>query len=192
MPETEPSMYERMLAGQPYMVPSPEMGPKYRRAQQLMQQYNATQYDDYAGRREILTTLLGGLGDGAQIKPPFYCDFGIHTFLGEGVFVNFDCVFLDCNVIRIGNRTALGPKVQLYTVTHPLDPAKRAEGWQTALPITIGDDVWIGGGTIVCPGVTIGSGTTIGAGSVVTRSIPAGVFAAGNPCRIIREITPEA
>ena len=132
--------------------------------------------------------LFGQLGQGSEIKPPFRCDYGSHILAGERLFMNYDCVILDCNLVRIGDRVLFGPKVQIYTASHSLDPSVRKDSWEFALPIDIGSDVWIGGGAIICPGVTIGSGSTIGAGSVVTRDIPAGVLAAGNPCRVIRHV----
>lgn len=173
-------MRERMLAGEPYDPYDPELGEMHQRAQQLLHVLNTSAPED-DWRHALLRELLGAFGDGAEIKPPFYCDYGAHITVGEGVFLNYDCVILDCNRVRLGNRTLLGPKVQIYTATHPLDPAERRKGWESALPIEVGSDVWIGGGAILCPGITVGDGTTIGAGSVVTRDVPPGVFAAGNP-----------
>jgi maltose O-acetyltransferase len=136
----------------------------------------------------VLRTLLGTYAAGAVLEPPFFCDYGTQIHVEAGAFINFNCVFLDPAPIHIEPQAFLGPSVQLYTAAHPLDPAARAAGPEYALPIRIGARAWLGGGAIVCPGVTIGEDTTIGAGSVVTRSIPAGVLAAGNPCRIIREL----
>ena len=124
------------------------------------------------------------------ITPPFQCDYGYNITLGEGVYFNVNCVVLDVAPVRIGARTLMGPGVQLYTASHPMSPEERAGGLELGVPITIGEDVWIGGGAIVCPGVTIGDGAVIGAGSVVTRDVPARVFAAGNPCRVIRSLEP--
>ncbi len=120
--------------------------------------------------------------------PPFYCDYGAHIVVGDRFFANYGCVVLDCNEVRVGDGVLFGPQVQVYTATHPLDPADRRAGWEMARPIVIEDDVWIGGGAILCPGVRIGSGATVGAGSVVTRDVPPGVLAAGNPCRVVREL----
>ena len=132
--------------------------------------------------------MLGEKGEGVYIEPPFYCDYGSNIFLGNKVYMNFNCVILDCNIVRIGDGTMLGPAVQIYAATHPLDAAQRAAGPELAYPVTIGRDVWIGGGAIIGPGVTIGDNTTIGAGSVVVKDIPANVFAAGNPCKAIRQL----
>ena len=137
-------------------------------------------------RRRILLDLFGRGGDSVWMQPPFYCDYGTNILLGQRVFFNFNCVVLDCAAVTIGANVLLGPAVQIYAATHPTDPSMRRSGRELALPVAIGDDVWIGGGAIICPGVTIGSSSTIGAGSVVTRDIPAGVIAAGNPCRVIR------
>ncbi len=135
----------------------------------------------------LLGELLGRLGDDAWIEPPFHCDYGWNVSLGAGAYLNFGCVILDCNPVRIGANVLLGPYVQVYAAFHPTDPALRRTGRELAAPVTIGDNAWIGGGAIICPGVTIGEHTTIGAGSVVTRDIPAGVVAVGNPCRVLRE-----
>lgn len=184
-------MRQRMLAGELYTAADRELAEMNARAQRLLQAFNTSSFDEGDSRRAILSELLGAVGRGSEIKQPFYCDYGVHIFVGERFFANYDCVFLDCAHITIGDRVLLAPKVQLYTATHPLDPQVRAKDWEMAYPITIGDDVWIGGGAIICPRVTIGSGTTIGAGSVVTRDIPPGVFAAGNPCRVIRQLNED-
>lgn len=184
----EKTMRQRMLAGELYIAADAELAEMHARAQRLLQTFNASFFDEADIRHDIIADLFGAIGPGSAVKQPFYCDYGAHIFAGEGLFVNYDCVFLDCNTITIGDRVLMGPKVQIYTATHPFEYDVRAQGWEMAYPITIGDDVWIGGGAIICPRVTIGSGTTIGAGSVVTRDIPAGVFAAGNPCRVIRQL----
>jgi len=169
-----------MLRGELYDATHPELVAGRLRARTLWQRLNAGE--------PVLPELLGTLGAGATIEPPFFCDYGANIHLADGVFVNFNCVFLDPAAIHIGAQTMLGPSVQLYTATHPLDAATRVAGPELAFPIHIGSRVWIGGGTIVLPGVTIGDDTVIGAGSVVTKPIPAGVVAAGNPCRIIRSL----
>ena len=133
-------------------------------------------------------TLFGAGGESVWLQPPFYCDYGANIQLGERVFFNFNCVVLDVCEVRIGDFTLFGPAVQIYTATHPMNAEERRTQ-ELGRPITIGSDVWVGGGAILCPGVTVGSRSVIGAGSVVTRDIPEGVFAAGNPCRVIREIT---
>ncbi|MEO6748506.1 MAG: sugar O-acetyltransferase, partial [Casimicrobiaceae bacterium] len=146
---------------------------------------NATSPNDPASRAKSLAALLGR-GVTARIDPPFFCDYGYNIELGDNVYFNVNCVVLDVCRVRIGHNTLLGPGVHIYAATHPMSPAERATGLEAGKPVTVGDDVWIGGGAIVCPGVTIGKGAVIGAGSVVTRDVPPGVFAAGNPCRVVR------
>lgn len=179
---------EKMLAGEAYLAMDVELTAARSRARRLWQRYNLTDPEEREPRAEILRELLGRLGTGAVIEPPFYCDYGSQIELSDGVFVNLNCVFLDPARIRIGAQTNLGPNVQLLTADHPRDPRERVAGPELARPIEIGARVWLGGGVIVCPGVTIGDGSTIGAGSVVARDIPAGVIAAGNPCRVLRPV----
>jgi maltose O-acetyltransferase len=180
---------EKMLGGKLYIASDPELVAARERARRLWRSYNALEPAAAGARYDVLKELLGGIGKGSVIEPPFFCDYGTHITLGAEVFVNFNCVFLDCNTIDIGAQTQLGPAVQLYTATHPLDAAARTSGPELARPIRIGSRVWLGGGAIVLPGVEIGNDTVVGAGSVVTKSLPAGVLAAGNPCRVIREIS---
>ena len=179
---------EKMLAGELYDPLDPELVQARNRARDLCQDLNATREADQQRRRQILTELFGLGGDSVWMQPPFYCDYGSNIYLGERVFFNFNCVVLDVCRVEIGNFTLFGPAVQIYTATHPMNAALRRVQ-EFGKPITIGSDVWVGGGAIICPGARIGSRTVIGAGSVVTRDIPDGVFAAGNPCRVIREIT---
>ena len=141
-----------------------------------------------AERQEILGELLGAVGSGAWIEPPFYCDYGRNITLGDRVYFNFHCVVLDCAAVTIGSDVFFGPGVQVYAATHPLDHVERKSGRELARPVTIESDVWVGGGAILCPGVRVGARSVIGAGSVVTRDVPEGVFAAGNPCRVIRDL----
>lgn len=183
-----PTEKEKMLAGELYDPLDPELVAGRDRARNLCQDLNATREADQEQRRTILQQLLGRGGDSVWMQPPFFCDYGSNIELGERVFFNFNCVVLDVCLVKVGDFTLFGPAVQIYTATHPLNAALRRKQ-EFAKPIEIGSDVWVGGGAIVCPGVKIGSGSVIGAGSVVTREIPAGVFAAGNPCRVIREIT---
>ena len=185
---------EKMLAGEWYVSADPELVAARVRARQLVQRYNGTAPDLIARhvRREILELLLGACGANVTIEPPFHCDYGENITLGDEVFMNFQCVLLDCAAITIGAQAQLGPAVQLYTATHPMDAAERASGIEAAHPITIGARAWIGGGTIVLPGVTIGADTVVGAGSVVTRDLPAGVVAVGNPCRVLRDVARPA
>lgn len=184
-------MRERMLAGKPYKAKDEELGRMHAKALKAMHTFNNSSPDERTKRMSLLNELFGTLGKNSEVNPPFYCDYGVHIYAGDQFFANYDCVILDCNEVRIGNRVFLGPKVQIYTATHPLNPAERREEWELAHPVTIEDDVWIGGGAIICPGVHIGAGTTIGAGSIVTRDIPANVLAAGNPCRVIRKLNTD-
>jgi maltose O-acetyltransferase len=174
-------MKERMLRGELYRVDD-ELRADHARALALLERYNASADAD------ILRELLGEIGEGVIIRPPFRCDYGTQISIGAGTFVNFDCVMLDPAPIRIGEDCQLATKVQLLTATHPVEPEPRREGWESAEPITIGDNVWLGGGAIVCPGVTIGDDTVVGAGAVVTSDLPAGVVAVGVPARVTREI----
>jgi maltose O-acetyltransferase len=183
-----PTEREKMLAGELYDPLDAELVAARQRARDLCQDLNATREAQQDERRRILRALLGSGGDSVWMQPPFYCDYGSNILLGERVFFNFNCVVLDVCRVTIGGFSMFGPAVQIYTATHPLNADLRRRQ-EFARPITIGHDVWVGGGAILCPGVTIGERTVIGAGSVVTRDLPAGVFAAGNPCRVIREIT---
>jgi maltose O-acetyltransferase len=179
---------DKMLAGELYDPFDPELVHGRDRARDLCQDLNATREADQEARRRILTALFGSGGASVWMQPPFYCDYGANILLGERVFFNFNCVILDVCRVTIGDFTLFGPAVQVYTATHPLNAELRRKQ-EFAKPINIGSDVWVGGGAVICPGVTIGSRTVIGAGSVVTRDIPAGVIAVGNPCRVVREIT---
>ena len=178
---------EKMLAGELYDPLDPELVAARVRARDLCQDLNATREADAAERRRILCDLFGAGGESAWMQPPFYCDYGTNIALGERVFFNFNCVVLDVCRVRIGSFTLFGPAVQIYTATHPLE-AKLRRTRELGKPVEIGGDVWVGGGAIILPGVHIGSNAVIGAGSVVTRDIPAAVFAAGNPCRVIRAL----
>jgi len=180
-----------MLRGELYLATDPDLVAARTRARQLWQRFNATDPADTDGARAVLTQLLGGVGAGAWIEAPFYCDYGAQITLGENVFVNMNCVFLDPAPIHIGAQAQLGPGVQLLTASHPLDAAQRAAGPELARPITIGARAWLGGGVIVAPGVTVGADTVVGAGSIVVRDLPPGVLAVGNPCRIVRRLTEE-
>jgi maltose O-acetyltransferase len=183
---TERGEKEKMLAGELYNSTGPELTGERQRAQRLLARYNTTEPDDSAGRLALLRQLLGAVGDNPDIQPRFYCDYGYNIRLGHRCFINYNCVFLDCAAIEIGDDLQMAPAVQLYTATHSLDRATRVAGLEFAMPIRIGDGVWIGGGAIVLPGVTIGDGCVVGAGSVVTRDLPPGSLAVGNPARIVR------
>jgi maltose O-acetyltransferase len=179
---------EKMLAGELYDPLDPELVAARNRARDLCQDLNATREADQGKRRRILCELFAAGGDSVWMQPPFFCDYGSNILLGERVFFNFNCIVLDVCRVEIGDYTLFGPAVQIYTATHPMNADLRRRQ-EFARPIRIGADVWVGGGAIICPGVHIGGRCVIGAGSVVTRDIPAGVFAAGNPCRVLREIT---
>ncbi len=178
---------EKMLAGQAYKAGDEVLVKERVRCRELMLELNSKGSTNINKRREILGELIRA-GEGANIEPPFYCDYGYNIIAGKKFYANFDCVFLDVTPIVFGDNVMLGPKVQIYTATHPLNAEARIQGPESAKPITVGDNVWIGGGAILCPGVNIGSNTVIGAGSVVTRDIPAGVFAAGNPCKVVKKV----
>jgi len=179
---------EKMLAGELYDPMDVELVAARERARDLCWTLNATREADPEGRRRILRELFGAGGDSVWMQPPFFCDYGSNIELGERVFFNFNCVVLDVCPVRIGDFTLFGPAVQIYTPMHPFNAELRRRE-EFGRPVEIGSDVWVGGGAMILPGVRIGSRAVIGAGSVVTRDVPDGVFAAGNPCRVIREIT---
>ncbi|MFT2708374.1 sugar O-acetyltransferase [Clavibacter zhangzhiyongii] len=181
---------ERMLAGDPYIADDPESVRIAQRAVRLADAYHRADVEDEAAARPLLEELLGSLGEDASVKPPLFVDYGENIRIGARTFVNFNLTALDVAAITIGEDCQIGPNVQLLTPTHPIDPGPRRDKLEAARPITIGDNVWLGGGVIVCPGVSIGDDSVIGAGSVVTRDVPAGVVAVGNPARVIREIAP--
>ena len=183
------SEWQKMVAGELYDALDAELVSARERARDLCWELNATRERDQEQRRRILCELLGRGGDSVWLQPPFFCDYGRNIYLGERVYFNFNCVILDVCEVRIGDFCFFGPNVQIYAALHPME-AQLRRTQEFGKPVTIGSDVWIGGGAIVCPGVTIGSKSVIGAGSVVTRSIPEGVFAAGNPCRVVRQIEP--
>lgn len=160
-------------------------------AKRITRLLNATEEHEAEKRKALVQELFAEAGEASYIEPPFHCDYGYNVSVGKRFYCNYDCVFLDCGKISIGDYVMLGPKVQIYTANHPIDPEVRRLNHDQGIPVTVGDDVWIGGGSILCPGVTVGSGSVIGAGSVVTHDIPSGVVAAGNPCRVIRPITAE-
>ena len=177
-----------MLAGEMYIADDPVLAEESRRAQRLTHQINTMDPNDSDGRRDLLVELLGAFGEGSEIRPPLHCDYGYQTRIGARSFVNWGLVLLDVAAVTIGDDVQIGPNVQLLTATHPLDPGPRRDKWEAAEPIVIGDNVWLGGGVIVCPGVTIGPDTVVGAGSVVTRDLPAAVVAVGSPARVLREL----
>lgn len=179
---------DKMLSGAPYDARDPQLRAERQRARLLFKAFNATPDDQPGERDRLLRELIPACGGDVWIEPPFHCDYGGNITLGDRVFMNFNCVILDVAAVRIGSGVLLGPAVQIYAATHPMDAAERRAGLESGLPVEIGDDVWIGGGAIICPGVRIGARSVIGAGSVVTRDIPPDVFAAGNPCRVLRAV----
>lgn len=181
------SEFQKMLAGELYEPMDPELVAARERARDLCRALNDTRETEREERRRILRELFGAGGDTVWMQPPFFCDYGSNIELGERVFFNFNCVVLDVCTVRIGDYSLFGPAVQIYTATHPFEAESRRRE-EFGKPVEIGSDVWVGGGAIILPGVRIGSRTVIGAGSVVTRDLPDDVFAAGNPCRVIREI----
>ena len=181
-------MKQRMLRGELYIFDDPELAADYARAQELLERYNATRHVEQGLRDSLLRELLGDVGEGVVVRPSFRCDYGKYMAIGARTFVNYDCVMLDVAPIRIGAACQVATCVQLVTATHPIDPELRRGGWESAQPITVGDNVWLGSGVIVCPGVTIGDNTVVGAGSVVTRDLRSGVVAFGNPARVQRLI----
>ena len=183
---------EKMTAGHLYQAFDPELAAARQRARRLMRRLNGD-----AGvlppmeREALLRELFGSAGKSPFVEPNFRCDYGFNIFVGDNFYANFDCILLDICPITIGNNVLLGPRVGIFTASHPLDAQVRATSLECGQPITIGDDVWLGGGVIVNPGVTIGSGTIVGSGSVVTHDLPGGVIAVGNPCKVLRPLTDE-
>lgn len=179
---------EKMIRGELYDATDSHLVLERRRARSLTKSLNESRDEDTDARARILADLFGKLGEQVWIEPPFYCDYGFNIALGSRVFFNFECVILDPAPVEIGNDVLFGPGVHVYTATHPIDYRERRAGLELAKPVWIGSDTWIGGGAIIGPGVRIGDRSIVGAGSVVTKDIPPGVLAAGNPCRVIRAL----
>ncbi|PLC50811.1 maltose acetyltransferase [Pollutimonas subterranea] len=179
---------EKMLGGELYDAFDPQLCEERRQRRILLKRLNEASAEDLEARPELIKDLIPNCGANTWIEPPFFCDYGGNITLGDDVFFNFNCVVLDVAPIRIGARVLFGPAVQIYAATHPMRAADRRTGLELGKAIEIGDDVWVGGGAVICPGVRIGARSVIGAGSVVTKDIPDDVFAAGNPCRVVREI----
>ena len=185
---TEQRDKRNMLAGELYRASSAELTMERRRAQMMLARYNAITDGEPDLLLSLLRDLMGSVGDGTVIMPQFTCDYGYNIRLGLNVFINYHCIFLDCAPIDIGNDVQVGPAVQLYTAQHPLEAEIRRSGLESARPIRIGSDVWIGGGAAILPGVTIGDRSVVGAGSVVVHSVPADCVAVGNPARVVRTL----
>ena len=186
---SEMTQWEKMVRGEPYDPIDPELTALRQRSRVLCHKLGLLSPDQIEERRALLTELLGSVPRQFSIQPGFKCDYGKNIFVGEGFFANYNLVILDCAPVTFGERVLVGPNCGFYTAIHPLDAAQRSSGQESASPITVGDDVWLGGNVTVLPGVTIGNGAVIGAGSVVTRDIPAHVLAVGNPCRVVKELT---
>jgi maltose O-acetyltransferase len=186
-PVAQPTEREKMLAGELYRATDPELVAESARADRLVRAFNATTVDDLDRRAALLHELLGSVGADVVVRPPFYCDYGYNIHLGRGTFLNYNCVLLDVGRIEIGELCQIGPAVQIYAADHPRDPALRRQGLENAKPVRIGNNVWIGGGAIILPGITIGDDAVIGAGSIVTRDVLSGVTVAGNPARILKQ-----
>ena len=177
---------EKMLAGESYNCLDPDLEAERQKTKELLRLYNLTEAEPE--RQTILQHLLGRIGQNSIIEPPFYCSYGQNIHIGDHVYLNVQCTILDCNEVRIGHHVMIGPVVQIYTAAHLLEAEARIQGWEVAEPIVIEDNVWLGGGAILLPGVTIGRNAVVGAGAVVSRSVPANTVVAGNPARVIREI----
>ena len=175
-----------MIAGLFYNASDPDLISARHTARRLLWKYNATDPADDPARRTILEQLFGCAGKDLHIEPPFYCDYGKQIYVGERVFINFNCMILDCAKVEIGDGTQIGPAVQIYTATHPIDPAARAAGKEFAAPVSIGRNAWIGGGAIILPGVKIGDNSIVAAGAVVTRDVSPNCVVAGSPAKLIR------
>lgn len=177
---------EKMLSGELYTADDEELLALTAKATSLYAAYNRTSPSEQDKRQKLLKDLLGSMGEKVKIIPPFYCDYGFNISIGEDVFINMNCCLLDVVPITIGNQVLLGPNVQIYTATHPLNPVKRAAGLEYGQSITIEDNVWVGGGAIICPGVHVGRGAVVAAGAVVTKKVPENVLVGGNPAKVIK------
>lgn len=179
---------DKMLRGELYQADDEDLAADHLRCRELLSRLDYLPVEAGNERSAVMRELLGGIGERSEIRTPFKCDYGYNIELGSGIFVNYDCVFLDTGRISIGDGTEIGPAVQIYAADHPHDPELRREYYEFSRPVTVGENVWIGGGAILCPGVTVGDDSIIGAGSVVVRDIPAGVVAVGNPCRPVKSV----
>ena len=177
---------EKMLSGERYTFLDAGLTADRTRAKELVRLFNSC--ESPVERQDVLRRLLGGIGEGSIVEPPFHCTYGRNTYLGDGVYLNFSCVIIDNAEVHIGDQSMIGPVVQIYTAAHPLEAKPRAEGWEVARPIYLEENVWVGGGAIILPGVRVGRNAVIGAGAVVTRDVPADTVVAGNPARVIRTI----
>lgn len=182
---------EKMLRGELYLAQDKELGEMSLKCRRLLDEFNETKFGEYEKRSNIVKELFGKVGQNVNVNKPFFCDYGAHIEVGDNFYANFDCLILDVNKVIIGNNVFFAPRVNIYTAGHPIDKDVRNTQLEFGKKVVIGDDVWVGGNVVINPGVTIGSDVVIGSGSVVTKDIPSGVIAAGNPCKVIREITEE-
>lgn len=182
---------EKMLSQKPYIASDAELSKERIDAQKACFDINSLSPEFLDERNDILKRLLGKTKDNFYIEPPFHCDYGYNISIGENFYANYNCVILDCAEVRIGDNVMLAPNVSIFTAGHPVDAEKRNHGWEFAIPVTIGNNVWIGGNVVINPGISIGDNSVIGSGSVLTKNIPTNVIAAGNPCKVIREITED-
>ncbi len=188
MQTTAPSALDRLRAGLAHRSTDPGLILIRQKARRLVREFNGLPEDQRTARMRALASLFGSLGERPDVDAPFFCEYGQHIHVGADFVAGTGCVLVDVGQITLGDRVRFGPGVHVYAVARPLDPAQRAEGLEQGAPVTVGDDVWVGGGTILNPGVTVGAGTTVGSGSVVLEDLPGGVFACGNPCRVVREL----
>ena len=182
---------EKMLAGELYIAMDEELRNDFFKAKKLTRLYNRTTEEEGDYRKQLLRELFESTGENFYIEPPFRCDYGCHISIGENFYSNYDCIILDVCKVKIGNNVLFGPRVSIYAAAHPIDAEIRNTGLEYGKPVTIGDNVWVGGSTVINPGVTIGNNVVIGSGSVVTKDIPDNVIAVGNPCKVLRLITEE-
>jgi maltose O-acetyltransferase len=182
-------MKDRIARGELYIGTDDDLAADYRRAQEILERYNASGLAEQDLRDRLLRELLKACGEGVHVRPPFRLEYGTGVSIGAGTFFNYDCLMLDVAPVTVGEACQVASRVQFITATHPIDPHVRRLGWETAEPIVVGDNVWLSSGVILCPGVTIGDDTVVGAGAVVTRDLPAGVVAYGVPARVVREIS---
>ena len=185
------SQKDRMLSGDLYIADDPELAKDFHKAKRLLREYNQTTEYQEADRKKILDDLFKQSGKKIHIEPPFHTDYGCNTVIGENFYSNYDCIILDIANVKIGDNVMFGPRVGLYTAGHPIDAVIRNEYYEYGKPITIGNNVWVGGNVVVNPGVTIGDNVVIGSGAVVTKDIPSNVIAVGNPCKVLREINDQ-
>lgn len=182
---------EKMLAGKLYIAQDEELAADNRKGRRLTRLFNRTTEEELEYRDTLLKELFESTGEKLYIEPPFHCDYGCHISVGEWFYANYDCIMVDVCKVKIGDNVMFGPRVGIYTAGHPIDAEIRNIGLEFGAPVTIGDNVWVGGSVVINPGVTIGNNVVIGSGSVVTKDIPDNVVAVGNPCRVLREITEE-